>query len=70
MTYFETGLVDRFPTLFVCCFVMLAALQSFFAGLILSSNAIKSRRDFEFQLNLVELMKQKDEKEADTETKK
>ncbi len=70
VTYFETGLVDRFPTLFVCCFVMLAALQSFFAGLILSSNAIKSRRDFEFQLNLVELMKQKDEKEADTETKK
>ncbi len=66
VTYFETGLVDRFPTLFVCCFVMLAALQAFFAGLILSSNAIKSRRDFEFQLNLVELMKQKDERKADT----
>ena len=65
VTYFETGLVDRFPTLFVCCFVMLAALQAFFAGLILSSNAIKSRRDFEFQLNLVELMKRKDEKEKD-----
>lgn len=65
VTYFETGLVDRFPTLFVCCFVMLAALQAFFAGLILSSNAIKSRRDFEFQLNLVELMKQKDERKAD-----
>lgn len=57
VTYFETGLVDRFPTLFVCCFVMLAALQSFFAGLILSSQAIKSRRDFEFQLNLMEAMK-------------
>ena len=66
VTYFETGLVDRFPTLFVCCFVMLAALQAFFAGLILSSNAIKSRRDFEFQLNLVELMKQKDERKTDT----
>ncbi len=63
-TYFETGLVDRFPTLFVCCFVMLAALQAFFAGLILSSNAIKSRRDFEFQLNLVELIRKKDEKET------
>ena len=66
VTYFETGLVDRFPTLFVCCFVMLAALQAFFAGLILSSNAIKSRLDFEFQLNLLELMKQKDERKADT----
>ena len=62
VTYFETGLVDRFPTLFVCCFVMLAALQAFFAGLILSSNAIKSRRDFEFQLNLVELIRNKDGK--------
>ena len=66
VTYFETGLVERFPTLFVCCFVMLAALQAFFAGLILSSNAIKSRRDFEFQLNLVELMKQRDERKTDT----
>ena len=66
VTYFETGLVERFPTLFVCCFVMLAALQSFFAGLILSSHAIKSRRDFEFRLNLVELMKQR-EKEANEE---
>ncbi|MBD5550657.1 MAG: glycosyltransferase [Lachnospiraceae bacterium] len=62
VNYIETGLVERFPTLFVCCFVMLAALQSFFAGLILSSHAIKSRRDFEFQLNLVELMKKRDEK--------
>ncbi len=68
VTYFETGLVERFPTLFVCCFVMLAALQSFFSGLILSSHAIKSRRDFEFQLNLVELMKQKDEKNSDEKT--
>lgn len=70
VTYFETGLVDRFPTLFVCCFVMLAALQAFFAGLILSSNAIKNRRDFEFQLNLVELIRQRDEKEANKRTEK
>lgn len=57
VTYFETGLVERFPTLFVCCFVLLAAIQSFFAGLILSSQAIKSRRDFEFRLNLIEVLK-------------
>ncbi len=61
VTYFETGLVERFPTLFVCCFVMLAALQALFAGLILTNNAIKGRRDFEFRLNLVEMMKKRRE---------
>lgn len=55
--YFSTGLVLRFPTLIVCGFVYLAALQSFFAGLILSNNATKNRRDFEFQLNLIDLMR-------------
>lgn len=56
-SYWATGLVARFPTLIVCGFVFLAALQSFFAGLILSNNAVKNRRDFEFQLNLIELLK-------------
>lgn len=59
VTYFETGLVARFPTLIVCGFVFLAALQSLFAGLILSNNAMKNRRDFEFQLNLIEIVKNK-----------
>lgn len=45
--YFRTGLVDRFPTLIVCGFVMVAAIQSLFAGLILSTMANKNRRDFE-----------------------
>ncbi len=51
--FIHTGLVEKFPTLFVCCFVMLAAVQSFFAGLILSDMAIKNRRDFEIQLNMI-----------------
>ena len=66
--YLETGLVAKFPTLFVCCFVMLAALQSFFAGLILSSQVIKSRRDFEFRLNLVEMMRQMSGETAEEKT--
>ena len=37
--YFATGLVLKFPTLIVCGFVMLAAIQSFFAGLKLSYSA-------------------------------
>ena len=45
--YVKTGLVLRFPTLIVCGFVMVAAIQSFFAGLILSTIANKNRRDFE-----------------------
>ena len=51
--FVQTGLVAKFPTLFVCGFVMLAALQSFFSGLILSNMAIKNRRDFEIQLNMI-----------------
>ena len=53
ITYFETGLVDRFPTLIVCGFIGLAALQSLFAGLMLSNMALKNRRDFEYRLTLV-----------------
>ena len=56
----QTGLVAKFPTLFVCGFVMLAALQSFFSGLILSNMAIKNRRDFEIQLNMIRRHKMKD----------
>lgn len=48
--YFQTGLVSRFPTLIVCGFVVIAAIQSFFAGLILSTLANKNRRDFEQRL--------------------
>ncbi len=31
--FIKTGMVDKFPTLFVCGFVMLAAIQSFFQDL-------------------------------------
>ena len=51
--FIKTGMVDKFPTLFVCGFVMLAAIQSFFSGLILSNMALKNRRDFEFRLNMI-----------------
>ena len=53
IAYLETGLVLRFPTLFVCGFIGLAALQSLFAGLLLSNMALKNRRDFEYRLTLV-----------------
>jgi glycosyltransferase involved in cell wall biosynthesis len=48
--YFGTGLVERFPTLIVCCFVYVAAMQSFFAGLMLSTMKQKNMQDYEMNL--------------------
>lgn len=53
LDYFHTGLVARFPTLIVCGFAYMAAIQSIFAGLILNNIAMRNRRDFEFRLNLI-----------------
>lgn len=54
-TYLVTGLVPRYPTLFICGFIELAAIQSFFSGMILSSIVQKNRQDFEYQLQQVEM---------------
>ncbi|MDO4294448.1 MAG: glycosyltransferase family 2 protein [Eubacteriales bacterium] len=51
--FVETGLVPKFPTLIVCGFAALAAVQSLFAGLILHNLGVKDRRDFEFRLQIV-----------------
>ena len=48
-----TGEVDRFPTLIVCGFVMLGALQSFFSGLILQNIRQKDMSDFEMRLHQI-----------------
>ena len=48
--YFQTGLVRRFPTLFVGCCGGLAAFQAFYSGLQLSTYNKKARSDFEYQL--------------------
>ena len=49
-TYIKTGLVPNYPTLIVCGFTMLAAIQSFFAGLTLQTITQKNRQDFEINL--------------------
>ena len=49
--YWETGEVRKFPTLIVCGFTMIAAVQSFFAGMVLSNMAVNHRRNFEIRLN-------------------
>lgn len=57
--YCETGLVAKFPTLIVCGFVSLAAVQSFFAGMILNNIAQRDRKDFE--LNLIRMHMENEE---------
>lgn len=53
MEYLATGLVLKFPTLIVCGFVVLAAIQSFFSGLILNNIVQRDRKNFEMDLNRV-----------------
>lgn len=53
--YSKTGLVPHFPTLIVCGFVMLAAIQSFFSGLILKTMGQKNRQDFEMELQTIRI---------------
>ena len=48
--YIATGLVTRLPTAVLCGFLMIAAIQSAFAGLILQTIYQKNRQDFEMEL--------------------
>ena len=56
--YTRTGLVPHFPTLIVCGFSMLAAMQSFFSGLILKTIGQKNRQDFEIELQAIRMRKE------------
>lgn len=62
-TYIKTGLVDRFPTLIVCCFVILTSIIAFFSGLILETINWKNRQDFEMNLIKVDTLKELLEKD-------
>ena len=51
--FLNTHLVENMPTLVVSGFIALAAIQSFFSGLILSDMVTKNRRNFEIELNRI-----------------
>lgn len=57
--YIRTGLVPRFPTLIVSCFIALAGIQAFFSGMILQVMAAKDKRDFEYHLAKINEEKRK-----------
>ena len=67
--YWETGLVPRFPTLIVCGFVLIAALQALFAGLVLQSMEQKNKQDFEIRLIQAKESFERMKAEADREGK-
>jgi len=49
--YLETGIVPRFPTLIMSIFFGLAAIQSYFSGLILHVLVGQQKNEFEIHLN-------------------
>ena len=57
--YIDTGYVERFPTLIVSGFVAMAAIQSFFAGLILNTIVAKEKQDFEHKLQVIQELRKK-----------
>ena len=61
--YMKTGLVPKIPTLITCGFAVIAAIQSFFAGMILQTIEQKNKQDFEILLHKAE----KDKKELISE---
>lgn len=56
--YTKTGRVPNLPTLIVCGFTAIAAIQSFFAGMILETINQKNRQDFELELLRVQRQRQ------------
>ncbi|MCR5720710.1 MAG: glycosyltransferase family 2 protein [Lachnospiraceae bacterium] len=57
-TYVITGQVPKYPTLIVCGFTMIAAIQSFFSGLQLQTIVHQKRQDFELNLQNVRTLKE------------
>ena len=60
VTFLETGRVGKIPTLIVCGFAVLGAIQSLFSGLVLQTMVQKNRQDFE--INLIRAANEKAEK--------
>ena len=54
ITYFQTGLVPRYPTLIVSGFLVVAAIQLGGVGISLQNMLHKNRQDFELELYHVE----------------
>lgn len=56
LPYLHSGLVQKMPTLIVTAFLVIAAIVSWYSGLILDAVLQKERRAFEFRLQLIKKM--------------
>ena len=56
LQFLQEGIVPKFPTFIASAFAMLAALLSLACGLILNTNAMNSRKNFEIQTNIISLL--------------
>ncbi len=63
ITYIHTGEVPNFPTLIVCGFVVITAIQSMFSGLILATIVQKNKQDFEIELQNAAKTKKEESRE-------
>lgn len=59
ISYVQTGLVLRFPTLIVCGFIVITAIEAFSSGMLLQNMVQKNRQDFELELYRVAEQKKK-----------
>ncbi len=53
--YWKSGLVPQIPTLIVCGFSVIAGLLSIFSGITLHVLNVKSKQEFEFRLQTVQM---------------
>lgn len=60
--YFETGLVEKFPSLIVSCFGFTVALLMFTTGIILQVTAKKQKQNYELYLNLLKISEKNKDK--------
>ena len=59
--YFDTGLVQRFPTLIVSCILLVISLLMYVCGLILHVITKKNKQQYELMLNIIAQNKDKNE---------
>lgn len=58
--FHQTGLVPRLPTFVAACFLALFSLLSLTCGLILDTEAKKSRQNFELQMTIIQSLHEKE----------
>lgn len=63
LKFLRIGLVPNFPTLIVSGFITIAAIISWFAGMLLETLVEKDRQAYEFRLHIIQWMMHNDSKD-------